>query len=263
MRHRTLVIVGVLAIGLALAGIAAATGSEDDEAANVEASDSETGTDGIGFDDPVSFVGMPKDEAIARAESEGRLWRVGMEDGESFALTADLNPGRVTFEIIDGIVSAAEIEEENTDPPPPGPPVFEDAGQAQLIADAVRRLTTTDNGFGGRDVFDEIIVGRFIAGDPARPLQSLDLEMIAGALADIGKVTFVDDTVGEIEARFDDQTALVAVVTVADLLLLDDHAEVGMELWCGSLCGVFLTYGAEPAPDGWSITGLVGPIAMS
>ena len=52
-------------------------------------------------------------------------------------------------------------------------------------------------------------------------------------------------------------------MTVSTLLLLDDRAEIGMELWCGSLCAVYLTYGAEPAPDGWTITGPVGPIAMS
>lgn len=262
MRPVRLTIITILVLGLALGGIALAAGGGDDEAADTESLDID-GTDGVGFDDPLPFVGMPKAEAIARAESEGRLWRIGMEDGEAFALTADLRPGRVTFEIADGIVTAAEVEVENTDPAPTDPPVFEDAGQAQLVADAVRRLVTTDNSFGGRSVFDEILVGRFIAGDPQRPLQWLDLEMAAASLEGVAKVTFVDDTAAEIEARFDAAPTRTAIVTVSTLLLLDDRAEIGMELWCGSLCAVYLTYGAEPAPDGWTITGPVGPIAMS
>ncbi len=55
----------------------------------------------------------------------------------------------------------------------------------------------------------------------------------------------------------------MAVVSVEDILLLDDRAEVELRLWCGSLCGVFLTYQAVPDDNGWNIVGTVGPIAMS
>jgi hypothetical protein len=260
MRRSRFLIIPLLAIGLAIGGIALASGDGDEERADTVAAD---GADTMGFDDPAPFVGMPKNEAIARAESEGRPWRIGLEDGEAFALTADLWPGRVTFEVEDGVVTAAEIEVENTDPPADGPPVIEDEAQARLVADAVKRLVTDDNSFGGASVFDEILIGRFIAGDPDRPLQWLDLEMAAAALDGVARVTFVDDTAAEIEARFDAAPTRTAVVTISDLVLLDDRAEIGMELWCGPLCGVYLTYGAEPAAEGWTITGPIGPIAMS
>ncbi len=41
------------------------------------------------------------------------------------------------------------------------------------------------------------------------------------------------------------------------------QAEVELHLWCGSLCGVYLTYAAEQVDGQWVITGIVGPIAMS
>ena len=55
----------------------------------------------------------------------------------------------------------------------------------------------------------------------------------------------------------------MAVVSVESLLILDDRAEVEMRLWCGSLCGVFLTYEAGSTDAGWEILDTTGPIAMA
>ncbi len=54
----------------------------------------------------VDFVGMTLDVAGSWAEESGR------QDGEDFALTEDFVPGRVTFTVEDGIVTAATIEGE-------------------------------------------------------------------------------------------------------------------------------------------------------
>ena len=102
-----------------------------------------------------------------------------------------------------------------------------------------------------------------IGADPDQPLQGLDLELIAATLSDLGTVRFVDDADAEIRVLFEESPAGVAVVSVEDILLLDDRAEVELRLWCGSLCGVFLTYEAVPLDSGWNIVGTVGPIAMS
>jgi hypothetical protein len=53
------------------------------------------------------FVGLRKQAAIARAEQEGRPWRIGREDDEQFAVTQDYVEERVTFEIDDGTVTKA------------------------------------------------------------------------------------------------------------------------------------------------------------
>lgn len=58
------------------------------------------------------FVGMTLDVAGSWAEENGRQWRVGRQDGEDLALTEDFVPGRVTFTVEDGVVTAAAVEEE-------------------------------------------------------------------------------------------------------------------------------------------------------
>ncbi len=55
----------------------------------------------------------------------------------------------------------------------------------------------------------------------------------------------------------------VAVVAVERVEVLGEQAEVELRLWCGSLCGVFLTYKAARAAGGWTITGTTGPGAVS
>ncbi len=208
-----------------------------------------------------SFVGLTVSEATARAEDEGRPWRIGRQDDESFVLTDDLVPGRVTFEIDDGTVTAAVIEQPNTDSP--GDAIAEDPARAGLIAAAVKRLLTVDNGFGGVDVFDDIRVAAVIGSDPGQPLQDLDLELISAALSDLAAVRYVDNADTESEALFEESPAGVAVVSVERILLLDDRAEVELRYWCGSVCAVFLTYEAVPDDNGWTIVGTIGPIAMS
>lgn len=206
------------------------------------------------------FVGLSEQDATALAEQQGRPWRVGRRDAETFALTADLMPGRITFEIDGGVVTAAEIER------PSGPGDAgrtPDLGRADLIADALRRLVTTDNSFGGRDVFDEFLVGSVVGGDQPTELTPLDRDFITAALSDLGDVVFVADADAEIQARFDAPSPGTAVLSVDDLLLLDDRAEAEVALWCGSLCAVFLTYEAVPDDGGWLITGTTGPIAVS
>ncbi len=217
-------------------------------------------------DDPIvdgngeAFIGLSEEDAAALADEQGRVWRIGRRDGESFALTADLFPGRVTFEVDNGIVTSADIEQ----PSIPGPDdVTPDLGRADLIADALRRLVTQDNGFGGEDVFGEFLVGTAVGGETQTELTPLDKDFITAALSDLGDVVFVPDTEAEIEARFNEPTVGTAVLSIDDLLLLDDRAEAEVSLWCGSLCAVFLTYEAVPDVDGWLITGTTGPIAMS
>lgn len=270
MRIKYAALAVTLASALTLGGVALATagsnGIDGDATAQAMDSTEPAASDGpdAGITDIAgNFVGLSKADAITRAEAEDRPWRIAIEEGEALTLTSDLNPGRVTFEIENGIVTEATIEAPNTDPSVEGDPVFEDDAQAQLVADAIERLVTIDNSFGGRDVFDEVLIGRFIDNDANRPLQSLDLELVAGAVQEIARVTFVADPQAEIEARFENPPAGMAVVSVTDLQTLDDRAEIGLQLWCGPLCGVFLTYEAEPVANGWSILGPIGPIAIS
>ncbi len=111
-------------------------------------------------------------------------------------------------------------------------------------------------------MFDDIRVARYLGSDGS-VLAPLDLEFAADVLSEYGTVTFVDDPTRHIEELFDQTPTGVAIVTVERLELLDDRAEIELSLWCGSLCGIYITYGAVPSADGWEITGPIGPIAVS
>jgi heat shock protein HslJ len=218
-------------------------------------------TDGDQDLDEAAFIDLTRNAAIQLAVDQGRLWRISRQDDEFFAHDAQLLVGRVTFEIDNGNITSASIERDT--PPDPGSDLVEDPAQANLIADAIQRLLTVDNSFGRADVFDDIRIATVIGADPDQPLQFLDLEMIATAVSELGTVHYIDDADTEINALFAESPDGVAVVSVERLLILDDRAEVEMRLWCGSLCGVFLTYEAEPQNGGWNIIGTTGPIAMS
>ena len=55
------------------------------------------------------FVSLSKQAAIAKAEAEGRPWRISSENGESFPATLDYNPERVSFDINENRVTAANF----------------------------------------------------------------------------------------------------------------------------------------------------------
>ena len=150
--------------------------------------------------------------------------------------------------------------EVDTDPPP-GEGPLEDQDRAELIAAAVRRLVTADSSIGASEFFREFRVGRFT--DDGAPLAPLALELIAASLSEFGTVQFIDDAAAETAALFGEEPSGVAVVAVDRVDLLDDRAEVELWLWCGSLCGVWLTYEAIPGAAGWEIVGTTGPIAVA
>lgn len=55
------------------------------------------------------FVGLTQDEAIATAQENLIAWRIARIDDEFLPLTDDFNPGRITFQIDDGVVTSAGL----------------------------------------------------------------------------------------------------------------------------------------------------------
>jgi hypothetical protein len=106
----------VLAPVILLAVVATACGSGEPAnglaAATQTAEETESGTD-------TGFVGLPIEDAIARAEEEERTWRIGREDDTVHNLTRDYVVGRVTFEVDHGVVTEAHIEADPDDLPAP------------------------------------------------------------------------------------------------------------------------------------------------
>jgi hypothetical protein len=105
VRTRTTVAAALVVVVAAVA--VAACGSSDDSASVRDRPEETTTTPGENSGTADAYVGLTKSAAIAKAEADGRPWRIGREDGESFPATLDYNPERVTFEIDNGKVTSA------------------------------------------------------------------------------------------------------------------------------------------------------------
>jgi hypothetical protein len=211
------------------------------------------------------FIGLTSDEASALAASEQRPWRIGREDEVWLAVTDDYVVGRVTLELDDGLVTSADIEQPH-DLGDSGVPVAQkDLDRAAVLAAAVRQLLTVDHGFGdGPSPFTEVRIADAFAGKGGALLEPLQLELVAAAVNESGAtVEYVDDPQALIEKLFDQNPRGTAVLTIAALSLESDGAEVELHLWCGSLCGVFITYEVVQSDGAWVVTGAIGPLAMS
>lgn len=242
---------------LALAMVAGSCGADDGEAGTSATSAGEREAELRSED----FVGLSEDEAIELAEGDGRSWRISRDGDQDFVITDDLEARRVTFEIDDGVVTAASIEVAPADPAPDVS--SEDDAQARLQADAIVRLVTVDHGFAaGSAPFEQILVANLVGGRATQPVEPLALEIVSDELSAQAQVEFVIDADAAIEEHFA-QSAGVAVAVIDGVRIDGERAELDMRLWCGSLCGVFLSYEAVRGPAGWEITGTIGPIAMS
>jgi hypothetical protein len=217
--------------------------------------------------DEAQFIGLNEDEAGALADGQSRRWRVGRVDGEIFALTDDYIIGRVTFEIDNGLVTTAGIERDLSETAGP-PTTVVGATPAELVSGAIVRMITEDNGFSEGSPFGTVYIATLITADFS-DVDPAALDQAAAALRGRMSIEFIADAEGKITDLFSaegtetSQPMQVAVVSVDDVRIDGDKAEVDMGLWCGSLCGVWLTYAAELVDGAWMITGTTGPIAVS
>ena len=162
----------------------------------------------------------------------------------------------------DMVGNGADIAETTTVSPDINAP--DEPSHADLQAAAIVRLLTVDNSFGpGAEPFATINVGSLIGGDANSPLEPLAIELIASEFDGTTEVIFIADVETLIGKLFDQNAIGMAVASIDQLRVTDSRAELDMRLWCGSLCGVFLTYEAEMIDAGWEILGTTGPIAMS
>lgn len=156
----------------------------------------------------------------------------------------------------------------------------DDAGtEVEVYAAVIRRLVTEDHTFGTGDppfrrvyVVDGPIPD---AGDPGavgapsgaapEPFPSHVIAGIVEELDDLPPVTFVADADrvrrgrrGMGGVRHDG-----VIITLGPLEPRDGRIHVSTSLWCGGLCGQWLTYVLAEDDGRWEITGTTGPQAMS
>lgn len=142
-----------------------------------------------------------------------------------------------------------------------------------VMAAAVQELITVNHTFGdGPPPFSQYLLldatdpaaGSGTAGDAAsRPLTDSERSAIEAVVSPFGPVQWIDDAE---EYRTDDLRPTVegaVIIGVGEPILDQDGALVPVSLWCGGLCGTWLTYRVELVDDAWTVTGFEGPIAIS
>jgi hypothetical protein len=169
------------------------------------------------------------------------------------------------------VLAAACGSAESTTTIPPGD---SSADTAEIYAVALRQMVVDENTFGGGgNPFSEFLVqagldpaaGTAAPGvqDLVRPLSDEERGAIETALTPIAPMRWIDDPA---EWRTEDLMAVVegsAILGVGPITFDDDGALVPMSMWCGGLCGTWFTYRVVDSDQGWVVSGIEGPIAVS
>lgn len=144
----------------------------------------------------------------------------------------------------------------------------------EMMAVALVELVTEDHTFGsGPSPFTGYLIQDQIdpsAGNPTasgdettRPLTDAERKAIEAAISPFGTVRWIDDPD---DYRTPDLVPTIegaAILGVGEPNTETERGLVPVSMWCGGLCGTWLTYQLELINDAWVVTGIEGPIAVS
>ncbi len=144
----------------------------------------------------------------------------------------------------------------------------------EMMAAALVELVTVDHTFGsGPSPFIEYLIQERIdpsAGAPTastdettRPLTDSERGAIEDALSPFGAVRWIADPA---DYRTDDLVPTIegaAILGVGEPIIDNESGLVPVSMWCGGVCGTWLTYRLDFISDVWAVTGIEGPIAVS
>jgi len=151
----------------------------------------------------------------------------------------------------------------------------EDPAQAsaEMMAVALVQLITVDHTFGeGPPPFTEYLIQSSLDpfagnptgdGGPGRALTADEQAAIEAAVAPFGPVRWIDDPA---EWRTEDLRPTIegaVILGVGEPVIDGTTGLVPVSLWCGGLCGTWLTYRLDFVDGAWSVTGTEGPRAIS
>ncbi len=144
----------------------------------------------------------------------------------------------------------------------------------EMMAAALVELITEDHNFGdGPPPFTEYLIQNRIdpsagnatapANDPARELTDAEREAIEEAISPFGIVRWIDDPSDYSTPNLAPTIEGAAILGVGEPLIEIDTGLVPVSMWCGGVCGTWLTYRLDLVDDQWAVTGVEGPIAVS
>lgn len=160
-----------------------------------------------------------------------------------------------------------------TTEPEVDPPTADPA--AEIMAAAAYQLVTVDHTFGaGPSPFTTLLVQTAI--DPAagtatddpeadpRLLTSAERDAIEAALSPVATLVWIDDPDDYITEDLAPSIEGAAIIGLGEPTVEATTALAPVSMWCGGLCGTWLTYGLELDDDAaWTVTGIEGPVAIS
>lgn len=151
-----------------------------------------------------------------------------------------------------------------------------DSRSVEIYAAVIRRLVTKDHTFGGApSPFDRVYILdglRQGAGNPNKGLGPPDKRFsgeikkaLKIELASLPPIEFISDpdSVRVGENLMGGVKREGVIVTVGPILGGGHNVKVANSIWCGGLCGQWLTYRVKLKGGNWRIMGTVGPSAIS
>lgn len=144
-----------------------------------------------------------------------------------------------------------------------------DATRVEIYASAFQALAETEGWFDPVLLDERICPGAGDVGGGGKPapctetFTDAEQAAILSRLSDLANARFVADAKQVEERIFEGELQGAGLLTVGEIDGDDDRVEVGGRSYCGGLCAHWMTLVLERRPDGWSVTGTTGPIAIS
>jgi hypothetical protein len=141
-----------------------------------------------------------------------------------------------------------------------------------VMAATLEELVTVNHTFGqGPPPFTQYLIQSHTDVDAGpgdttgarRPLTTAERRAIEEAIDPLGSVRWIDDPA---EWRTDDLRPVVAgsaILGVGEPTVDGGSALVPVSLWCGGLCGTWLTYRLDMVHGAWRVAGTEGPITIA
>jgi hypothetical protein len=146
-----------------------------------------------------------------------------------------------------------------------------------IYSAVIRQLVTKDHTFGqGESPFEHVYVldgvvprtgnvNQSFSTEPDRPFADDLKQAIEAELRDLPPIDFVTDRDSVLRGR-QGRGGVVnrgVIVSLGPIAPSGNRVEVANNLWCGGLCGQWLTYVVKRQHGRWRVTGTVGPVAIS
>jgi hypothetical protein len=132
---------------------------------------------------------------------------------------------------------------------------------SEILVQATMHLLRNDTTFGQGHVFPTVlIVDHLKDGSALTDDQKAALDAAVSSISEVRFIASQDDFVTD-DLRPTIEGAAIITLGVPDID--GNDATIDMEMWCGGLCGIWLTYALEAGDAGWEVLGTVGPIAIS